>query len=53
MKYGYGLLFSKYYEHVSIVEYDIDMYIHINDVLTHWGLVTPFGDIDLGQHWLR
>ena len=22
-------------------------------LLTHWGLVTPFGDIDLGQHWLR
>ena len=21
--------------------------------LTHWGLVTPFGSIDLGQHWLR
>ena len=21
--------------------------------LTHWGLVTPYGDIDLGQHWLR
>ena len=21
--------------------------------LTHWGLVTPFGDMDLGQHWLR
>ena len=21
--------------------------------LTHWGLVTPFSDIDLGQHWLR
>ena len=21
-------------------------------VLTHWGLVTPFGDIDLGQYWL-
>ena len=21
--------------------------------LTHWGLVTPFGDIDPGQHWLR
>ena len=21
--------------------------------LTHWGLVTQFGDIDLGQHWLR
>ena len=21
--------------------------------LTHWDLVTPFGDVDLGQHWLR
>ena len=21
--------------------------------LTHWGLVTPFGDTDLGQYWLR
>ena len=21
--------------------------------LTHWGLVTPFGDIDLVPHWLR
>ena len=23
------------------------------DDLTHWGLVTPFGDIGLCQHWLR
>ena len=23
------------------------------NVLTHFGLVTPYGDIDLGQHWLR
>ena len=23
------------------------------NVLTHWGLVTPYGDRDLGQHWLR
>ena len=23
------------------------------DNLTHWGLVTPYGDRDLGQHWLR
>ena len=22
-------------------------------VLTHWGLVTPYGDRDLGQHWVR
>ena len=21
--------------------------------LTHWGLVTPYGDGDLGQHWFR
>ena len=21
--------------------------------LTHWGLMTPYGNIDLGQHWLR
>ena len=21
--------------------------------LNNWGLVTPFGHIDLGQHWLR
>ena len=22
-------------------------------ILTRWGLVTPYGDIDLGHHWLR
>ena len=22
-------------------------------VLTHWSLVMPYGDRDLGQHWLR
>ena len=22
-------------------------------ILTHWGLVTPYGDRELGQHWLR
>ena len=22
-------------------------------LLTYWGLVTPYGDVDLGQHWLR
>ena len=25
---------------------------HIVINLTHWGLVTPYGDRDLGQHWL-
>ena len=23
------------------------------NMLTHWGLVTPHGDIELGQHWFR
>ena len=23
------------------------------NMLTHWGLVMPYGDRDLGQHWLR
>ena len=31
----------------------IDKDIDFNQALTDWGLVTPFGDIDLGQHWLR
>ena len=22
-------------------------------ILIHWGLVTPYGDRDLGQHWFR
>ena len=26
---------------------------HRQQLLTHCGLVTPFDDIDLGQHWLR
>ena len=24
-----------------------------NGYLTHYGLVTSYGDIELGQHWLR
>ena len=27
--------------------------IFVLHTLTHWGLVTPYGDRDLGQHWLR
>ena len=23
------------------------------NVLTHWGLVMPYGNMDLDQHWLR
>ena len=24
----------------------------VAEILTHWGLVTPYGDKQLGQHWL-
>ena len=27
--------------------------VHFTLVLTHCGLVTLYGDRDLGQHWLR
>ena len=26
---------------------------NIRKLLTHFGIVTPYGDSDLGQHWLR
>ena len=26
---------------------------YTKNISTHWGLVTPYGDVDLGQHWLR
>ena len=29
-----------------------DLYLY-NFKLTHCGLVTPYGDMELGQHWLR
>ena len=35
--HGFGLILPEYFN---------------PNGLTHWGLVTPFGDIDLGQHWL-
>ena len=28
-------------------------YIQGLQVLTHWGLGMPYGDTDLGQHWVR
>ena len=30
-----------------------DISKRIANELTHCGLVTPYGDIGLGQHWLR
>ena len=29
-----------------------DLYVVSGPVLTHCGLVMPYGDKDLGQHWL-
>ena len=35
--------------HVIVIsQFTLGIYI-----LTHWGIVMPFGDIDLGQHWHR
>ena len=31
----------------------VDCWGSVNFVLSHWGLVTPYGDRDLGQHWHR
>ena len=35
----------------SLMPDNVHIYVSVN--LTHWGLVTPFSDIGLGQHWLR
>ena len=41
-------------EHISRVVVFRCGYVIVDVVtLTHWGLVTPFSDIDLCQHWLR
>ena len=43
----------------SLGDNNLEMYVKYmytcieNTCLTHWGLVTPYGDIELGQHWLR
>ena len=40
-----------------ILSFEFDVIMHqcanFNGDLTHWGLVTPYDDRDLGQHWLR
>ena len=43
---------SALYQVMSWTNDDIVISVGQNE-LTHWGLVTPFGNIDLGQHWLR
>ena len=48
IKYKYV---SQYYSTISPIS--ITVIGIVNIILTHWGLVMPFGDIYLGQHWLR
>ena len=38
---------------VVLTEFSQNNPVSVTEQLTHWGLVTSFGDIDLGQHWLR
>ena len=33
--------------------YDDNLHRKKKEILTHCGLVTPYGDTDLGQHWRR
>ena len=44
---------SGYHLSAVVQSWPWDMLIESYDILTQWGLVMPFGDIDLGQHWLR
>ena len=44
---------SKLYLEYFCFELKIDKCMSLNVGLTHCGLVMPYGDIDLGQHWLR
>ena len=38
---------------ITIENYGVSIIQKIVCVLTNWGLVMPFGDRDLGHHWLR
>ena len=37
----------------KIIDTRLQQHLPGTNELTHWGLVTPYGDSDLGQHWLR
>ena len=44
--------FPEKYNYTTRIRYSFFL-IYTNSILTHCGLVTPFVDIDLGQHLLR
>ena len=41
------------YTHCIMCDEIIDLCHNFDGSLTHWGLLTPYGDRDLGQHWFR
>ena len=47
------LLWPQYVKLMKTMWTDTFLFQHYDNVLTHWGLVMPFGDLDLGQHWFR
>ena len=47
--YVFFQLLSVWYHHY----HQIEKLTHCDMRLTHWGLVTPYDDIDMGQHWLQ
>ena len=63
-----NIVFMDFQEHVNLATHsamyhrmrikaehspEVATYTSTQVLLTHWGLVMPFGDIDLGQLWLR
>ena len=48
-----GVLGEESYAELIIGDMKICIFWMMMWLLTHWGLVTPYGDIDLGQHRLR
>ena len=38
---------------INMLTLMLKLFRYSHHTIISWGLVTPFGDIDLGQHWLR
>ena len=46
---------SQYMWYLAVMEFfiQVDYDRETSSMLIHCGLMMPYGDIDLGQHWLR
>ena len=49
----YYMYFFSYCLFDTTITTKIEKLTHCDMRLTHWGLVTPYDDIDMGQHWLQ